>query len=56
MDIAQKKLSIYKKDNELVDTGNVKKLKINEINSISSRIIDAKESRHSGKQAFSPFR
>ena len=43
MDIAQKKLSIYKKDNELVDTGNVKKLKINEINSISSRIIDAKE-------------
>ena len=35
MDIAQKKLSIYKKDNKLVDTGNVKQLKINEINSIS---------------------
>ena len=43
MDIAQKKLSIYKKDNELVDTGNVKQLKINEIYSISKRIISAKE-------------
>jgi capsular exopolysaccharide synthesis family protein len=43
MDIAQKKLSIYKKDNELVDTGNVKQLKINEINSISARIINAKQ-------------
>ena len=43
MDIAQKKLSIYKKDNDLVDTGNVKQLKINEINSISKRLIDAKE-------------
>ena len=30
MDIAQKKLSKYKKDNELVDTGNVKQLKIND--------------------------
>jgi len=43
MDIAQKKLSIYKKDNQLIDTGNVKQLKINEINSISTRIIAAKE-------------
>ena len=43
MDIAQKKLSKYKKDNELVDTGNVKQLKINEINSISERIINAKQ-------------
>ncbi len=43
MDIAQKKLSKYKKDNELVDTGNVKQLKIDEINSISSRIIEAKQ-------------
>ena len=43
MDIAQKKLSKYKKDNELVDTGNVKQLKINEINSISARIINAKQ-------------
>ena len=29
MDLAQKKLSEYKKENELVDTGNVKQLKIN---------------------------
>ena len=43
MDIAQKKLSRYKKNNKLVDTGDVKKLKINEINSISSRIITAKQ-------------
>ena len=38
MDIAQKKLSNYKRDNNLVDTGNVKELKIKEIQSISSRI------------------
>ena len=43
MDIAQKKLSNYKKDNNLVDTGNVKELKIKEIQSISSRIVDAKK-------------
>ena len=43
MDIAQKKLSRYKEDNKLVDTGNVKQLKINEIQSISKRIIDAKQ-------------
>ena len=43
MDIAQKKLSNYKKENNLVDTGNVKELKINEIQSISSRIVDAKK-------------
>ena len=43
MDIAQKKLSKYKKENKLVDTGNVKQLKINEIQSISKRIIDAKQ-------------
>ena len=42
MDVAQKKLSNYKKENNLVDTGNVKKLKINEIESISTRIIEAK--------------
>ena len=42
MDVAQKKLSNYKKENNLVDTGNVKKLKINEIESISARIIEAK--------------
>ena len=34
MNIAQKKLSNYKRENNLVDTGNVKQLKINEIQSI----------------------
>ena len=43
MDVAQKKLSDYKRENNLVDTGNVKELKINEIQSISSRIVDAKK-------------
>ena len=43
MDVAQKKLSKYKKENGLVDTGNVKQLKINEIQSISKRIINAKQ-------------
>ena len=42
MDIAQKKLSKYKRENNLVDTGSVKELKINEIQSISKRIIEAK--------------
>ena len=44
MDIAQKKLSNYKRENNLVDTGNVKELKIKEIQSISDRIIEAKQS------------
>ena len=43
MDIAQKKLSNYKKEQNLVDTGNVKELKIKEIQSISTRIVDAKK-------------
>ena len=43
MDVAQKKLSNYKKENKLIDTGNVKQLKINEIQSISKRIIEAKQ-------------
>ena len=43
MDVAQKKLSNYKKENNLVDTGNVKELKIKEIQSISTRIIEAKK-------------
>ena len=43
MDIAQKKLSNYKRENNLVDTGNVKELKIKEIQSISSRIVEAKQ-------------
>jgi polysaccharide biosynthesis transport protein len=42
MDIAQKKLSQYKRENELVDTGSVKALKITEIESISNRILEAK--------------
>ena len=44
IDIAQKKLSNYKRENNLVDTGNVKELKIKEIQSISDRIIEAKKS------------
>ena len=43
MDVAQKKLSNYKRKNNLVDTGNVKELKIKEIQSISSRIVEAKK-------------
>ena len=43
MDVAQKKLSNYKKENNLVDTGNVKELKIKEIQSISTRIVEAKK-------------
>ena len=43
MDIAQKKLSDYKRENNLVDTGNVKELKIKEIQSISAMIVDAKK-------------
>ena len=43
MDVAQKKLSNYKRENNLVDTGNVKELKIKEIQSISDRIIEAKQ-------------
>lgn len=42
MNIAQKKLSKYKRENNLVDTGSVKELKISEIQSISKRIIEAK--------------
>ena len=43
IDEAEKKLADYKKNNKLVDTGNVKELKIKEIESISKRIIDAKQ-------------
>tara|TARA_Y100000389_G_scaffold199224_1_gene237193 strand:+ start:2252 stop:4378 length:2127 start_codon:yes stop_codon:yes gene_type:complete len=43
MDVAQKKLSNYKRENNLVDTGSVKELKISEIESISSRIVEAKQ-------------
>lgn len=44
MDISEQKLSEYEKANKLVDTGNVKELKIKEIQSISSRILDANQS------------
>ena len=43
MDIAEKKLAEYKKENELVDTGDVKGLKIKEIQSISERILEAEK-------------
>ena len=43
IDIAEKNLAEYKKENELVDTGRVKELKIGEIQSISKRIVDAKQ-------------
>ena len=41
-DIAEKKLSEYKKEHKLVDTGNVKDLKIEEIKLISTKISNAK--------------
>jgi len=43
IDIAERNLAEYKKENNLVDTGGVKELKIAEIQSISKRIIDAKQ-------------
>jgi len=43
MDEADNKLGQYKRENDLIDTGNVKELKIKEIQSISNRILDAKE-------------
>ena len=43
MDEADSKLAQYKRENDLIDTGNVKELKIKEIQSISNRILDAKE-------------
>ena len=43
IDVAEKKLAQYKKENDLVDTGGVKELKIGEIQSISKRIIAAKQ-------------
>ena len=43
MDEADEKLALYKKENDLVDTGGVKELIIKEIQSISSRILEAKK-------------
>ena len=41
MEIAEKKLLDYKKDNNLIDIGDIKDLKIEQIKSVSQRIIDA---------------
>jgi len=43
MDVADTNLAKYKRENDLIDTGNVKELKIKEIQSISNRILEAKE-------------
>ena len=43
MDEADKKLADYKNKNDLVDTGGVKELKIKEIQTISNRILEAKQ-------------
>ena len=43
MAIADKDLAQYKKDQNLVDTGNVKELKIKEIQSISNNILNSKQ-------------
>ena len=52
MDVAQKQLSNYKKENNVVDTGNVKELKIKEIQSISTRIVDAKKIIRNSKMIY----
>ena len=43
MGIADKNLAKYKKEHNLVDTGNVKELKIKEIQSISTSILNSKQ-------------
>ena len=43
MSVADKDLAKYKKENDLVDTGNVKELIIKEIQIISENILDAKQ-------------
>ncbi|MDB2446903.1 polysaccharide biosynthesis tyrosine autokinase [Candidatus Pelagibacter bacterium] len=45
MAIADKDLAKYKRDNDLVDTGNVKELKIKEIQSISNNILVSKQEK-----------
>ena len=45
MQEGEKKLAAYKKDNKLVDTGNVKQLKIKEIQSISNNILESKNKK-----------
>ncbi len=41
MEIAEQKLLNYKKENNLIDIGDIKELKIGQIKSVSQRIIDA---------------
>ena len=43
MDIADKKLAKYKEENDLVDTGDVKALKIKEIRNLSDNIFELKQ-------------
>jgi len=43
MGIADKDLAKYKKEHNLVDTGNVKELKIQEIKTISKNILNSKQ-------------
>ncbi len=45
MAIADKDLAKYKRENDLVDTGNVKELKIKEIQSISNNILASKQEK-----------
>ena len=45
MQEGEKKLAAYKKENKLVDTGNVKQLKIKEIQSISNNILESKQKK-----------
>ena len=45
MGIADKQLAQYKKEHNLVDTGNVKELKIKEIQSISNNILLSKQEK-----------
>ncbi len=45
MSIADKNLAKYKRENNLVDTGNVKELKIKEIKSISENILLSKQEK-----------
>jgi len=40
MEQSERKLLAYKKENKLIDIGNIKKLKIDQITSVSQRIID----------------
>ena len=43
MEIAERKLLDYKKENNLIDIGDIKQLKIDQIKSVSQRIIDANQ-------------